>query len=228
MGVERGRGRPARQGLAQWEQVVRGPAAPSEPWGKLPVSSSAETWRRSLSFCEPLSAPGHEGIGGGGFWGLLGLASFDRQEVRRPAGLATARECGFGSHSVLSSKEGDPHSAFALSPEDPMSLEGRGKSRWPWGSQRHHPKPQTLRPHCLPDIFTRRPWIPPGIKRTGSQVPPTLAASLSLITLRSFLPRGLGLTVFLPGNLLPQFFHDQRLLVIQVSAKPSPSQSGPA
>ena len=141
VGVERGRGRPARQGLAQWEQVVRGPAAPSEPWAKLPVSSSAETWRRSLSFREPLSPPGHEGIGGGGFWGLLGLASFDRQEVRRPG-----RGCGFGSHSVLSSKEGDPYLAFALSPEDPMSLEGRGKSRWHWGVRDATPNPRLSDP----------------------------------------------------------------------------------
>lgn len=145
-GVERGWGRPARQGLAQWEQVVRGPAVSSEPWGKLPVSSSAETWRRSLSFCEPLSPPGHEGIRGEGFWGLLGLASFDRQEVRRPVGLATARGCGFGSHSALSSKEGDPYLDFALSPEDPMSLEGRGKSRWHWGVRDATPNPRLSDP----------------------------------------------------------------------------------
>lgn len=219
-----GGGRPGRALLSgsRWSGA---PLPPASPGGKLPVSSSAETWRRSLSFCEPLSPPGPEGIGGGGFWGLLGLGSFDRQEVGRPVGLATARGCGFGSHSVLSSKERDPHSVFALSPEDSMSLEGRGKSCCHWGGQRRHPKPQTLRPHCLPDIFPRPPWIPLGIKPTGSQAPPTLAASLSLITLRSFLPRGLGLTVFLPGNLLPQLFHDQCLLVIQVA---SPSQRGPS
>lgn len=134
----------------------------------------------------------------------------------------------FGSHSALSSKEGDPHSAFALSPEDSVSLEGRGKSRWYWGDQRRHPKPQTLRPRCLPDIFPRPPWVPPGIKPTCSQAPPTLAASLSLIALRPFLPQGLGLMVFLPRNLLPQLLHDQCLLVIQVAAKPSPSQRGPS
>lgn len=39
VGVERG-GEARQQGLAQWEQVVRGPAAPSEFCGKLPVSSS--------------------------------------------------------------------------------------------------------------------------------------------------------------------------------------------
>lgn len=61
-------------------------------------------------------------------------------------GLATARECGFGSHSVLSSKEGDPHSAFALSPEDPMSLEGGEESLGTAGVRDTTPNPRLSHP----------------------------------------------------------------------------------